>query len=172
MVNALTLAIDALLEFRLKDWNGLPDCTTSDIEQRLGAPIRIDNAYLGAYPAVMTEYPVLESAAKGLRVYSRSGQVVAIESNNPPSAAALSTLEQPDVRRLGEFSLPGYLVREYLYCRRGLILSVAGTLTPAMTQSMKVVRCRGIAPLVAPQEYDARYYLAQQSRLVFGAHEK
>jgi hypothetical protein len=66
----------------------------------------------------------------GLIVYSRAKRLVAIETAEPPPVGAMEPLGASDVRKPPELSLRGYLVREYLYWRRGLVLSVAEAIDP------------------------------------------
>ena len=167
MSPTLDQVLGALLDFRLADWHGLPYCLTEDVTRILGTPSEARETHLGAYPARSETYSVPASASGGLVVYSRAQRVVAVETAKPPPVEAMGALEPHDVRKRPEFSLPGYLVYEYLYCRRGLVLSVAEPLDPAGDAALKIARCRGIRPLEGPLEYGAEYYLALQSRMVF-----
>ena len=164
---SLDQALGALLAFRLGEWRGLPPCVEADVGRILGTPISADNAHLGSYPTVRETYSVTGSAAAGLIVYSRAHRVVALETVQPPPVEAMSSLGQPDARKPPEFALPGYGLREYLYCRHGLVLSVAESLDPAREPSFMIARCRGIRILHTPQEYGAEYYLALHDSLVF-----
>jgi hypothetical protein len=167
MITLLDQALGALLDFRLAEWHGLTPCLTADIVRIFGAPSSADDAYLGSYPAIREMYSAPKSAATGLIVYSRADRVVAVETVEPPPVEAMDSLGQPDARKPPEFTLPDYLVREYLYCRHGLVLSVAESLTSVTGPRLKIVRCRGIPILAAPHEYGAEYYLALQNSLVF-----
>ena len=167
MPTALNDALVALLEFRLMDWGGLPPCVTSDVSAILGPPDKMTEAYLGAYPALCETYPAPDSAAGGLVVYSRADRVMAVETAEPPHIEAMKPLGDPDIRKPPEFSLAGYSVREFLYFRRGLVLSVGQALTPDVELPLKIARCRGIRTLAAPHEYGAEYYLALKNRVLF-----
>lgn len=167
MNTELEIAINALLEFRLVDWQGLPSSTTLELTQRLGVPADTFNTYIGMQSAIAMKFPMNSFPALGLIAYLRGNQVLALETFNPPPASVLSVLGPPDIRKPGEFLLAGYLIHEYVFCKRGLALSVADALPSEPKTAIKIVRCRGIASLASPSEFDARYYLAQQSRRVF-----
>jgi hypothetical protein len=167
MATDLEDALAALLDFRLTDWHGLPASLTADVARIYGAPASSSDVYLGSRPALREVYEVPQSAAKGLIVYSRAQRVVAVETAEPPPLDAAKALGEPDARKPGEFSRPGYLVREHLYCRNGLVLTVAEPLDKRTGSEPKILRCRGIRSLAAPHEYGADYYLAEQNRLVF-----
>jgi len=167
MKTELEIAINALLEFRLVDWHGLPSTTTLELLDRLGVPVDTFNTYIGMHAAIAMKFPMNSFPAMELIVYFRGDQVLALETFNPPPASILTLLDPPDIRKPGEFLLAGCLIYEYVFCRRGLAMSVAEPLPSEPKKSMKILRCRGIASLASPSEFDNRYYLAQQSRLVF-----
>jgi hypothetical protein len=169
MATELDLAVGALLDFRLAEWNGLPSCLTGEIAAILSAPSTASDSHLGAYPALREEYPAPAFPAGGLLVYSRAHRVLVIETAEPPPIEAMETLGQPDIHKPAEFSLTGYFVREFLYCHRGLVFSVAESLDPAAEPRVKIARCRGIRSLAAPHEYGADYYLALRNRVVFAS---
>jgi hypothetical protein len=163
----LDQALRALLGFRFVEWQGLPPCLTVDVARIFGTPAASGDRYLGAYPAHWETYSVPPYPAIGLIVYSRASRVVAVETAEPPPLEAASPLGPSDIRKPPELSLPGYVVREDLYYRRGLVLSVAEALDAATTPPVKILRCRGLAVLAEPHEYGAEYYLPLQSRIVF-----
>ncbi len=167
METTLDDALAALLEFRLTDWHGLPACLRGDVTRIYGAPATSGDAYLGSYPALREVYELPQMPAKGLIVYSRAHRVVAVETAEPPPRAATVVLGEPDARRPGELSLPGYVVRELVYARDGLVLTLAEPLDETAAREPKIVRCRGIGSLSSHLEYGAEYYLAEQNRVVF-----
>jgi len=167
MPTALMNALGALLDFRLVDWTGLPPCLISDVASLFGAALTASDSHLGHYPALRETYSVAGSTAGGLVVYSRAHRVIAVETAEPPPVEAMKPLGDPDISKPPEFSLEDYSVRESLYFRRGLVLSVAEALTPDITPTVKIARCRGIRPLAAAHEYGAEYYLALKNRLLF-----
>lgn len=169
MITVSDQAFGALLNFQLSEWHGLPPCLSEDLGRLFGTPSAADNAYLGAYPALRETYSVPGSAATGLIVYSRAHRVVAIETVAPPPIEAMDSLGPPDARKPPELALSEYLVREYLYCRHGLVLSVAESFNATIEPRLKIARCRGIRILSTPQEYGAEYYLALHNTLVFGS---
>lgn len=166
MASDLEKALRRLLGFRLVEWVGLPPCIVSDIDRIFGPASTVCDRDVGTYPALCGSYSVPTSAATGLIVYSRAHRVVAIETAEAPPVTAMDSLGQPDICKPPELSLPGYLVREHLYCHRGLVLSVAKSLD-STTNQVKIARCRGIRVLANPQEYGAEFYLALQDRMVF-----
>ena len=163
----LDQALNALLNFRLTEWHGLVPCFTADIAQLYDTPFSVEDVYLGLYPALRETYALPESTASGLVIYSRAHRVIAVETIKPPPLAVMDELGHPDVRKPPELTIPDYLIREYLYCRNGLVLSVAESLNTLTEPNLKIVRCRGIAVLKAPHEYGVEFYLPLQSSLVF-----
>lgn len=172
MKTELEIAINALLEFHLVDWQGLPSTTKPELMKRLDVPVDTYNTYIGMHAAIAMKFPMNSVPAMGLIVYFRGEKVLVLETFNPPPASVLSVLGPPDIRRPGEFLLAGYLIHEYVFCKRGLALSVADPLPTEPKTSMKIVRCRGIVSLASPSEFDSRYYLAQQSRRVFDTNSE
>lgn len=166
MTTTLDSAFDALLSFRLAEWNGLPPCLNTDLARSFGTPSEAVEVSLGAFPALRESYSAPNLPATGFMAYSRAHRVTVIETAAPPPLEVLETLGEPDARMPQEFSLPGYYVREFLFCRRGLVLSVAEP-SGAAEPLVKIVRCRGIAVLNAPFEYGADYYLAHRNRILF-----
>ena len=96
MTTDVELALRALLDFRLTEWNGLPGCLTADVARVLGAPSAAENVYLGAYPALREIYAVADSASTGLAVYSRAQRPIAVETLAPPPLETADALGEPD----------------------------------------------------------------------------
>jgi hypothetical protein len=161
----LERALAALLDFRLAEWRGLPPCLVTDLAHLYGPAVASEQGYLGSYPVLRETF--LAPPPQSFSAYSRAGRVVAVETGATPPIAAADGLGEPDARLPGEFALPGFSVREHLYCRIGLVLSVARAVDPSSTAAARIVRCRGIAALATPLQYDAQYYLACESRIVF-----
>ncbi len=167
MPDALQSALGALLDFRLAQWEGLPPCLASEVKAIFGPAGETAEAQLGAYPARRETIPVAGSAAGGLILYSRAERVLAVETAVPPPIEAMTPLGDPDIRKPPEFALAGYSVLEFLYFRRGLVLSVAQALSADLEPKLKIARCRGIPRLTAAHEYGAEYYLAMKHRVLF-----
>jgi hypothetical protein len=167
MTTSLHNSLNEFLEFRLVEWSGLIPCLTKDIAAIFGVPSTVENVYLGAYPALRETYAVPTSPATGLIIYSRALRVIVVETAKPPPPETLALLGSPDARKAPEFGRPGYFLQEYLYCRRGLVLSVAKSLDTSTESCLKILRCRGIQPLTSAHEYGADYYLALKNSIVF-----
>ena len=74
----------------------------------------------------------------------------------------LDTLPAPDAVLAHEILVPGHYAHEYLYCTRGLVLTVAQSL---QGNERHIARCRGMAPLAAPREFGPDFYLAFEDRV-------
>lgn len=64
-----------------------------------------------------------------------------------------------------EILVQGTYVHEYLYCQRGLVLSIAEPFQK--DQPMKMVRCRGIRLLSSPDEFGPEFYQAFEDKTVW-----
>lgn len=75
---------------------------------------------------------------------------------NLPDINVLNQLGQPTAILADELFMEGYYVHEYLYCDRGLVLSVAESLSKA--KRLRIVRSRGIPVLDSPKDFGPNYY--------------
>lgn len=151
-----------MLDFHLDAWRGLPPWQLSDVTGALGEPEQRQETMLGMYPALRQSHPLPDRAAGGLAIFSRQGRVVVIETLRPPPLEVLESLGEPDARLRHELSVPDAYVWEYVFCKRGLVLSVAEAFDTS--RPSRVVRCRGLHTLAHPQEYGAEFYLQLESR--------
>jgi hypothetical protein len=74
-------------------------------------------------------------------------------------------LGQPTAILPHEILSPGAYVHEYLYCKRGLVLSIAEPFQKE--QPLKIVRARGVRPLDSPGEFGPELYQPFQDQTVW-----
>src|SRR5258706_3095809 len=108
----------------LESWRGLPDVSIRTLKEALGPPEGPESVTLGWFPAERFEFR-LESATGGMAAYARDGRVVLVESLVAPNISAAERLGQPCAIKPQEIVVPDCYVHEYLYCGRGLVLSIA-----------------------------------------------
>jgi hypothetical protein len=56
-------------------------------------------------------------------------------------------------------------VHEYLFCERGLVLSLAEPFEGG--QPSQIVRCRGIQPIDSPEQFGSDFYRAFEDEVVW-----
>lgn len=154
-----------VLDLSLAAWRGLPSWPTTDVTAAIGKPEDQRDTMLGMFPAQQQTHRLPDRPAGGLIVFSRQGQIVLIETLRPPSMETLTVLGEPDARKAHELSAPDAYVWEYVYCDRGLVLSVTEPFDE--TEPKRIVRCRVLPRLMHPQEYGAAFYLPLASRTAF-----
>jgi hypothetical protein len=157
-------AVKPFLDQDLVSWTGLPRITVETLNAAIGKPIGMEQAALGWYPADSYTFRV-ESPSGGLIAYARNGQVILIEGLIPPPLSAIEGLGDPTTILPHEILLQGTYVHEYIYCEKGLVLSVAEPFQK--DQPIKIVRCRGIRPLSSPDEFGPEFYQAFEEKTVW-----
>lgn len=165
--NDITIArarLQSFLEGDLVAWKGLPLLTVETLTAVLGQPTKTEKTKLGWYAASLHIYEV-ESPTGGLAAYSRDNQVVMIEVPVPPPLSAMEGLGEPCAIKPHEILVSGAYVHEYLYCQRGLVLSVAEPFDK--DAPLRLVRCRGVHPMNSPEEYGPEFYMAFEEREVW-----
>lgn len=149
----------------IQSWNGIPEnFREDDLIELFGTVVETTNAELGYYPAKR----ILLADATGLRklvAFLRDGVVILVESLVMPDAAVLEQLPVPDAVLPPEMLLPGAHPNEYIYCNRGLNLTVAKYADERIPD--RIVRCRGVRQLGSSREFDARYYRAFEDQIVY-----
>lgn len=156
--------LQSFLESDLVAWKGLPLLTVETLTAVLGQPTKTEETKLGWYAANLHIYET-ESPAGGLAAYSRDSQVVMIEALIPPPLSAMEGLGEPSAVKPHEILVPGAYVHEYLYCQRGLVLSVAEPFEKG--SPLRLVRCRGVYPMNSPEEFGPELYMAFEEREVY-----
>lgn len=151
---ALKAVFAPLLSGDLAKWQGLPSISVSELEASLGEAEESETVTLGAYPAQRLRLP--QQGERTLLAYVRHGQVIMVEALPPPDYSALAALPEPTAILPQEIEVAGTYAHEYLYCERGLLLTVAQYLK--QTAPDRLIRCRGIRPLSRPQELGAELY--------------
>lgn len=145
-------------------WRGLPPARVADFDALFGIPQMLQEQTLGARPATRRVY----RDGHGLVLWSREGQAVMVEAGTLPPPALVAQLPTPDRILAHEILVPGYYAHEYLYCAIGLVLTVA---KPLREGQAHIARCRGIAPLAAPQDFGPDYYLAFEDQISWAPME-
>ncbi|MGB7921937.1 MAG: hypothetical protein WCF57_01700 [Pyrinomonadaceae bacterium] len=161
-LSSIRLRLDPFLNWNLAAWQGLPELPVQALNRLFAAPASEETAELGWYPAQRLEYPVDNVPSGGLVAYARDNRVRLIEAIVPPPSSVIDTLEEPSAILPNEISVQGAYVPEYLYCQRGLVLSVARPFDE--TQPLRVLRCRGIHPIERPDQFDTELYRSEQTK--------
>ena len=149
------------LEGDLRSWNGLPALSMVALGAALGEPGKGERTNLGWYPADRYTYAV-DSPTGGINAYARDRVVILIETIVAPPLSAMNGLGEPSAILPNEILAPDAYVHEYLYCEKGLVLSIAEPFEKQRPK--KIVRCRGIKPLNSPDEFGPEFYLAFENR--------
>ena len=151
MTRAREAVVDVLRPLVTGDlvaWQGLPPLPAEVVEAALGPPSACEEVKLGWYPATRLRYREA-SLASPVDVYVRHGDVVLVEVEGGPPADTLEALGPPSAVMANEIVRLGAYVHEYVYGRRGLVLSVAQPFQEG--RAWEIVRSRGIAPMPPDQ---------------------
>jgi len=157
-------AFRPLLDLDIMSWKGLPRITGETLEAAFGAPAETEDTELGWYPAQRLRY-VMNTASGGFNAYIRNNEVVLIETATAPSAAVLHDLGAPAAVMPNEVLADKAYVHEYLYCARGLVLSVAEPFNKE--QPARIVRCRGIHPIDGPEQFGPELFMAFEDKTLW-----
>lgn len=152
------------LEGDLIAWKGLPDISLETLSAALGKPAKEEESTLGWYPAVKYTYNI-ESPSRGIVAYVRNGKVVLVEARVPPPSSMIGELGDPTAIKPHEILHKNGYVYEYLYCDRGLVLSIVEPFKKE--RSMQIVRCRGIRLMNSPDEFGPQYYQPFEDKIVW-----
>jgi hypothetical protein len=155
---------EPFLRGELESWRGLPDVSIQTITEALGPPEGPESVTLGWFRAERFEYRV-ESATGGMAAYARDGRVVLVESLVAPDISASNRLGEPCAVKPQEIVVPDAYVHEYLYCDRGLVLSIAEPF--ASGSPSRILRCRGIAVMAEPSGFGPDLYRAFEDQVVW-----
>jgi hypothetical protein len=156
--------LQPFLDGRLVAWLGLPEVTVSEMAAALGPPNGVEAVTLGYYPAWRHEFQA-NSVSGGVRAYVRDGWVVLIESVAPQRAEVMQGLPEPNGILPQELLVSGHYAHEYVYCSRGLVVTVAKPLSS--TGEDQIVRYRGVRQLGKVQEFGPDYYQAFDDQIRF-----
>lgn len=156
----LRAALDPILHADVLHWQGLPTASVAEFDALFGTPAERAEATLGYHPATRHRYPYADTP--GLVLWSRDGVAVMFEAPVTPPLPVLDALGTPDRVLPHEILVPDAYAHEYLYCARGLVLTVAQALRGGAD---RIVRCRGIRPLTGPTEFGPAYYRAFEDQV-------
>lgn len=148
--------LDPILKWELSSWQGLPEFYVEILNKVLGLPSKEETSELGYYPAQRFEYHVDGVPSGGLVAYARNNRLDLVETLIAPPLSIMDDLEEPTAILHPEISIQGAFVPEYLYCKRGLVLSVARPFDEK--QPLRILRCRGIRPIETPDQFGAELY--------------
>ena len=148
----------------LPEWTGLPRLTLDEMARILGAPRSQAVQDLGYYPADRYVFP-LATPTGGLIAYLREGHVVMVETVAPPRSSVPVGLPEPCGRLPHEFLVAGAYAHEFVYCEKGLVLTVACALDHSKPEWL--IRYRGVRPLAHVREFGPEYYKAFEDRNLF-----
>lgn len=161
---AVKAAIQPFLDGNLALWKGLPRIAVETLSSAIGKPTKIEEAGLGWYPADRYSFAV-KCASDGIAAYVRNREVILVEAFTAPSLPAIDDLGKPTAILPHEILVQDAYVHEYLYCERGLVLSIAEPFQEG--QPSKIVRCRGIRPLISVDEFGPEFFQAFEDRTVW-----
>jgi hypothetical protein len=153
-----------LLEGDLLLWRGLPVISAESVIATFGQPSAMDETDLGWYPATCYTWD-FKTPEPNMTVYSRNGELVLIETKVSPPIEILKSLGELSAILPHEFLIPGTYVHEYLYCQRGLVLSVAEPFQKELP--LQIVRCRGIKIMSRAAEFGPEYYRSFEDETVW-----
>ena len=151
-----------LLAGELAAWRGLPELSRAELVAALGEPERSDEAQVGAYPAERLEYAG-DPSAPALAAFVRDDRLIMVEVVPAPEFSVLAELPEPTAILPQEIDVDGAYAHEYLYCERGLLLTVAQTL--GRPEPDRLVRCRGVRPLAEPADLGAELYMPLEAQV-------
>lgn len=160
-------SLQPFLDLDLLAWKGLPLLSVAAMDDAFGSPGAVEDDYLGWNPAQRRIYS-FEAASGGLIAYARQGRIVMIETIHPPTLESLEGIEDPCVIKPHEIIVDGAYVGEHVYCKRGLVLSIAEPFEEGKPRWL--VRCRGFEPINDPTEYGSDYHIAFEDRTVWGSN--
>jgi hypothetical protein len=158
---SLEVKFEALVRGDIGNWEGLPNITTKDLESFLGEANEIQKTILGAYPALLYKFSH-KLSGRNLNVYERYEKIIMVEVIPVPDSDLISILPKPDVILSQEIFIEGAYAHEYLYCKHGLMLTVAQDLISQ--EPNKVVRCRTIQSIKQPQDLNSELYFPLDAR--------
>lgn len=140
----------------INHWMGLPKgLLINELIELFGNPLETTEGSLGYYPALRYNFIDVGNKA-GFVAYVRQRFVVLIETKILPDAIVLNELSVPDAILPHEILVEGAYAAEYLYCERGLVLTVAKHFNNNIPD--EIVRCRGFEKINSTHEFDSRYY--------------
>ena len=143
-------------------WKGLPVLSLDDLREVLGVPIESSDDELGWYQVQRLRFKI-ESPSQSIDVYVRDGKVLMLQGRTTPPVSILSKLGQPCAIKPHEILLEGAYVHEYLYCKQGLLISVAEFADKK--RPLQLIRFRGIRSLEHPDELGAELYRAFEDQV-------
>lgn len=158
--------LDPLIAGDLLAWHGLPLIEADDLEGLLGLIQKRSKVLLGAYSAKRYLFKVGNSGQE-VAAFMRLGTVVMIEILQPPPLSTMEKLEQPCAMLPQEILLEDFYTYEYLYCSRGLVLTVAKPLDEEKGQEDRLIRCRGIRPIESEKDFGPELYMPRESQIHF-----
>jgi hypothetical protein len=155
-----------LIAGNLLDWHGLPLIEVDNLEDLIGPIQKRTEALLGAYSADRYLFKI-GSSGQEIAAFVRQGTVVMIENLQPPPLSAMEHLEQPCATLPQEILVEDFYSYEYLYCSRGLVLTVAKPLEEEGSQGERLIRCRGIRPIASEMDFGPELYMPWESEIHF-----
>lgn len=156
--------LQPFLELDLLSWKGLPPLALEILNAALGDPTQREETELGWYPAERYIYKV-DASSGGLAAYVRNNSIILIEALVPPPLSVKDGLGEPSLVKPHEILKPNAYVHEYLYCERGLVLSLAEPFQKG--QPFEIVRCRGIQPLESPEQFGPELYRSFEDEIAW-----
>lgn len=140
----------------ITNWKGLPkDLLIEDLITLFNNPLTTIEDSLGYYPAIKYGFAV-DNNKETLIAYVRQKHVILIETKILPNQILLNQLPKPDVILPNEILIENAYAAEYIYCEKGLNLTIAKYFNKKLPD--KIIRCRGFEKINNSNEFDGRYY--------------
>jgi len=155
-----------LIAGNLLAWHGLPLIGSDSLEDVIGPIKNRTEVLLGAYPAECYLFEVGTSGQE-IAAFVRLGVVVMMENLRPPQISSMEYLEEPCAILPQEILVEGFYAYEYLYCSRGLVLTVAKALEEKKDQERRLIRCRGIRPIDSVKDFGPELYMSWENLIHF-----
>ena len=152
---SLKAQLDSLVRGDIDRWYGLPSVSIDEVKSILGKAEEVQEAAVGAHPAGLYRFSHSPSGSK-IDIYERHGMAIMVEVRPVPNVDLLSVLGAPTAVLPQELSIEGAYAHEYLYCDRGLLMTVAQDLSGKIPD--KVIRLRGIKKMKGPDELNSELY--------------
>lgn len=155
--------VQSLASGDVRAWSGLPRLQRSDLISAFEQPTRSDQEQvLGYYQATLEIY---RTPVGQLLVWYRDDTAVMIELSGEWPISVLEELEDPCAILPQEILVDGNYCHEYLFCDRGLVITVAERLKE---RTKSVIRLRGIRPIEAATDFGPEYYKSLDDQIRWG----
>ena len=152
------------IDLELKKWKGLGFYTIDEFSELFGQLEEVRDSKVGYFPAICYQYHV-DNVKYPLKIYERGGIAIMLEIEAILDIALLDDLEEPSVILLPELSIEEAYAHEYLYCNRGLLITVLEYDNP--TRKNEIMRIRGFGTIDAVRDLKSDLYYPLDNQIKF-----